>query len=85
MLSETEAVVGTNARATVAANRIWKIIVNVHGVVQDPHFNYPAYHEVAGWGGYKGAGLHQTFTPTFEKYAGDMATIVGGAVKAELS
>lgn len=78
MISDTEAVIGSNARAQRAFGRAYAIIVSTAGVVQEGGFNYPKFWEVTN-------PVHQTFTPTLEKYAGDLATIVGGAVKAELA
>ncbi len=85
MVSETEAIVGSNARAPVAIQRARTIIVSVHGVAQQGGFNYPAYHSIDNWHGYAGAGQHKTFQPVFEQYRDQMAIIVGGAVKTELA
>jgi len=78
MVSETEAIVGSNAHAERAVARAHTIIVSVHGVVQEPGYNYPRHWEVEN-------PVHQTFQPTFERYGEQMAVIVGGRVKAELT
>ncbi len=79
MQSETEAWVGSNARAPIAINRARSIIVSMAGVVQESNqgVNYPYHWEVTN-------PIHQTFTPTINKYRNELAVIVGGAVKAEL-
>ncbi len=77
MQSDTEAWIGSNARAPIALGRARTIIVSVHGVTQEGGFLYPKYWEVTN-------PIHQTFTPTINKYRRDLAAIVGGHVKAEL-
>lgn len=82
MVSPFEAIIGSNAHADARSRAI---IVSFHGVVQQGGFSYPAYHEIPGWGGYQGAGKHQTFQPVFAKYMDAMGTIIGSAVKVELA
>ncbi len=78
--SDTEVIVGSNAHADLPIARVRSILVSMAGVVeQNQHgFNYPKYWEVKN-------PIHQTFAPTWERYKGDIAKIVGADVIRELA
>lgn len=83
MQDENTGVVGSNARAPISESAA--AIKRIFGVSVEDGFPYINYHEIPGFDGYKNAGKHQTFQPTFAKYMKELAVIVGSEVKVGLS
>jgi hypothetical protein len=83
MESEFSGLIGSDARAPDRG--IAHLVVSFHGVRHvGGKFNYPAYHEVPNYEGYKGAGQHKTFAPALLRHINDFANVIGGEVRVEL-
>jgi len=64
MLNDLTAVVGTNASSEPSSK-------------YPLGFQYPAYHEIVGFGGFKRSGGHPFIAPTAKKWKGTLAVIIG--------